>query len=120
MGALAGELSENAIGGALLGCIGYVNREQAIKRMGGVSGSLAGLKQHTHTAGNWMRVAQSGYKTYSAMQDMEKQQKEIEAKQMEKGGAKDKSAAEAGGESGSAASAAAKDAAAHGKDPKME
>ena len=83
MESLATELSENAIGGALLGTIGYVYREQAIKRMGGISGSFAGIKQRTHTMGNWMRVARSGYKTYSVMQDMEKKQKEMAEKEQD-------------------------------------
>ena len=120
MGALASELSENAIGGALLGCIGYVYREQAIKRMGGVSGSLAGLKQHTHTAGNWMRVAQSGYRTYSAMQDMEKHQMEMDAKRKETAEAKEGAAAAATGEVGAATDNAAGDSAAGTSDAKTE
>merc|ERR1711865_464444 len=74
---LATELSNTAIGGALLGTIGYVYHEQAVKLVGG-------FRQQGHVVGNYVRVASSGYQTYSTMtklqQQEEKKKKEAEDK----------------------------------------
>ena len=81
---LATELSNTAIGGALLGTIGYVYHEQAVKRLGGVSAFVGGFRQQGHVIGNYVRVASSGMRTYSTMsklqQEEEKKKTDAEAK----------------------------------------
>jgi hypothetical protein len=81
---LATELSNTAIGGALLGTIGYVYHEQAIKHLGGMSGFVGGFRRQGHVIGNYVRVASSGVKAYSTMskiqQEEERKKKEAEDK----------------------------------------
>ena len=82
---LADELSNTAIGGALLGTIGYVYTEQAVKRLGGTSAFFGGFKQQGHIIGNYVRVASSGVKAYGAMTKMQKEEEQKKTEAEEKG-----------------------------------
>ena len=82
---LADELSNTAIGGALLGTIGYVYTEQAVKRLGGVGAFVGGFRQQGHVIGNYVRVASSGVRAYSSMSKMQKEEEKKKLQAEEKG-----------------------------------
>ena len=79
------ELSNTAIGGALLGTIGYVYHEQAIKHLGGMSGFVGGFRQQGHVIGNYVRVASSGVKAYSTMSKMQQEEERKKKEAADKG-----------------------------------
>ncbi|OQR96407.1 hypothetical protein ACHHYP_15818 [Achlya hypogyna] len=94
--ATAQELASTAFGGTLIGVVGYVYEEQALKHLGFKKSLAAGLglknvAKSAHVLATKYRVVTSAFNAYSvarkAGQEMEKAEK-AEAKKLEKAGAK--------------------------------